>query len=119
MRFVLIFQLQGLPKTTNSGGRAHWSVKAKEAKKWRYAVYLITIGKTPDEPLKKANITFTRFSSFEPDYDGLVSSFKHVMDGLVDAGIIESDKPSVVGQPVYIHQRTKPKGGYIEVQVQG
>lgn len=116
--YLLRFTLEGLPKTTNAGGRAHWAVKVREANTWKRAVFFVTAGKLPDAPLEKAKITLTRFSSSEPDFDGLVSSFKHVMDGLVEAGIIINDKPSVIGQPIYRWEKAPKKMGRIQVDVE-
>ncbi len=119
MTYSIQFTLDGLPKTTNSGGRAHWSVKASEAKLWRRRVVAEALDLRPPSPLHKAKLTLTRYSSAEPDFDGLVSSFKHVVDGLIDAGIIESDKPSVIGQPNYKWEKVKPRMGKISVTVEG
>lgn len=116
--YLLRFTLQGLPKTTNAGGRQHWAVKAAEARNWKRAVLLVAGRNKPDSPLKKAKITFTRFSSAEPDFDGLVSSFKHVLDGLVDAGVIVSDKQSTIGQPTYLWKKAPQKQGYIQVDLE-
>jgi len=117
--YTLEFELSGLPKTTNSGGRAHWAVKVKEARTWKSAV-LFSIGTVlPPAPLKKAKLTLTRCSAIEPDFDGLVSSFKHVVDGLVLANVIENDKPSVIGQPEYRWEKAKPKQGKVRIKVEG
>lgn len=118
------FEIADLPKTTNSGGRAHWAMKAKEAKKWKNLTkeaFLRWCGennywKVPD--LKKAKLTLTRCSAKEPDADGLVSSFKHVIDGLVEAGVIIDDKPSVIGFPNYAWEYARPKQGKIKVKVE-
>jgi hypothetical protein len=71
----------------------------------------------PRQPLQKATITLTRFSSNEPDFEGLVSSFKPVLDGLIEAGVILDDHPSVIGQPVYLWERCKAGSGKIRIQV--
>lgn len=112
-------ELKGLPKTTNSGGRSHWAVKAKEARKWKTYV-LATIGNDkPDSPLKKAKLTCLRASSVEPDFDGLVSSFKHIIDGLKAAGVIEDDKPSVIGQPKFKWMKVAPGNGFCVITIEG
>lgn len=119
------FIIEGLPATTNSGGRAHWAVKAKEAKKWKYAVHKearLQVANLCHEyslPLKKARLTLTRYSTREPDYDGLVSGFKHILDGLKEAGVIVDDKVSVIGQPIYLWEEAKPRQGKIKVKVEG
>lgn len=118
---TLEFELGFLPKTTNSGGRAHWAIKAKEAREIKCMVWGkvrlsgVTFRK---RPLERAKLTLTRCSSSEPDFDGLVSSFKHVIDGLVDAGVIRNDKGSTIGQPEYRWEKAKPKKGGVRVCVE-
>lgn len=115
----LQFELPGLPKTTNSGGRKHWSVKVGEARRWKRAVFLaVRASAFMGLPLNRAKVTLTRFSSAEPDFDGLVSSFKHVLDGLVESGVLRSDKQSVIGQPTYRWEKCPPKQGHIQVIVE-
>lgn len=118
--YQLTLTLTGLPKTLNAIGRAHWAVKVKEAKRWHNAILgemLITKSTFPKAPLKKARLVLTRYSSSEPDHDGLVSSFKHVIDGLIKNGIIENDKPSNIGQPEYHWLKAAKKAGKITVEV--
>ena len=71
----------------------------------------------PPKPLKQASITLTRFSSVEPDYDNLVISFKPIIDGLRDAGVIVDDKFSVIGRPSYEWQKSPRNQGRIRVEV--
>jgi hypothetical protein len=118
-KYLLELKLHGLPETTNSGGRKHWWVKTREAKKWIDLVCIETIGKRPSTPLVSAHLVLTRCSSAEPDFDGLVSSFKHVIDGLIHAGIIVNDKQSTIGQPRYCWEKAPPRGGHIKVRVEG
>lgn len=68
--------------------------------------------------MAKAKLTLTRYSSKEPDFDGLCSSFKNVIDGLVEAGVIIDDKMSVIGQPTYAWVKCPPKKGKIKVVVE-
>lgn len=118
--FSVEFDIEGLPYTTNSarGSHAHWSCRHKEDAGWKRAVWVEVMknGK-PRQPLQKATITLTRFSSNEPDFEGLVSSFKPVLDGLIEAGVILDDHPSVIGQPVYLWERCKAGSGKIRIQV--
>ncbi len=71
------------------------------------------------EPLKKAHLTLTRHSSIRPDSDGLVSSFKHVIDGLVDTKIIVDDDYKTIGMPTYLWEKAPAKKGYITIKVEG
>lgn len=115
---VISFEIKGLPKTTNSGGRTHWSIKAREAKYWINIVVFATVTQRPKTPFQKAKLTLTRCSSVESDFDGLVSSFKHVIDGLIAARIIVGDKMSNIGQPVYRWEKAKPKVGRIKITIE-
>jgi hypothetical protein len=118
MTKVAEFEIQGLPMTINAIGRKHWSFKMKEAKRWKNLVleqcvfmriYGINLG--------SAVLVLTRHSSQESDFDGLASSFKHVIDGLVLAKVIVDDKPSIIGSPTYIWKKA-PKGqGKITIEI--
>lgn len=119
---TISFEINDLPKTTNSGGRAHWALKVREAKKWKKMVLEQLIAKDNWQqmnfPFQKAKLTLTRYSSKEPDFDGLVSSFKHVIDGLKEAGVIIDDKVSVIDQPIYLWSYARPRQGKIKVEVE-
>jgi hypothetical protein len=122
MIYRMSFILPGLPKTTNSGNRAHWAVKVKEANKWKQEVYWALIcrkDRMPPRPLARARLTLTRCSSSEPDFDGLVSSFKHIIDGMVECKLLVNDKPSVVGQPQYRWAKAPRGKGFVTIQVEG
>lgn len=123
MPYRLEITIQGLPKTTNSGGRLHWSKKIKEAKLWKrrvQAMVLISSVREPLNPLKFARVICIRYSSGECDYDGLVSSFKHPIDGLVAAGVLENDKMTnfVGGHPDYFQEKCLRGKGKIKIIVE-
>jgi Holliday junction resolvase RusA-like endonuclease len=90
--YVLEFTLVGLPRMANLGNRSHWRHAHAEAKRWQAAVTLATIGKRPATPLDRYRLTLTRYSSVQPDFDGLVRGFKSVVDGLRVAKVISDDK---------------------------
>lgn len=115
--YHLKIKIDGLPKTINAIGRMNFWVKVQEAKKWKELVFYATKGKIPKEPLSRAHVIFTRNSSRSADFSGLVSSFKHPEDGLISAGIITNDTMEVIGQPTYRWKKTKPKEGFIEIEV--
>jgi hypothetical protein len=115
---MIYFELQGLPSTTNSSGRKHWAIKAREARHWKQAVAIALLDCIrSNKPFQKARGTFTRCSSSECDFDGLVSSFKSTIDGLVSAGVLINDKPSNL-DALYLWKAGKPKHGYITVMVE-
>lgn len=118
MNYILEFELKGLPKTTNSMAAAHWTKRHGHAKRWKMVVYMAVRTKCPDTPLKRAQLTLIRCSSKDSDFDGLVSSFKHVIDGLVEAGVLENDRHENIGQPTYRQERAKRGHGFIKVKVE-
>lgn len=69
-------------------------------------------------PLAKAKLTLTRHSSTEPDYDGLVSSFKPCIDALIMANVIENDRMSNVGKPTYLWELAPRNKGHITIKVE-
>jgi Holliday junction resolvase RusA-like endonuclease len=117
-KYVLEFEINDLPKTYNSLGRAHWTVKAKEARKWISLVGFVSSSKRPKECLRKCSLELVRFSTRSPDFDGLVSSFKHVLDGLTKAQIICGDKIENTGVPNYRWEKAKKGEGKIKVRVE-
>lgn len=116
--YALEFTLPGLPKTANALLRGTWRGKHTHAQNWKRAVWGKCWHKRPPEPLKTARLTLTRLSSVEPDYDGLVSSFKPVIDGLVESKVIANDRPANIGRPEYLWVRTTPRMGRITVRVE-
>ena len=118
MAYCLILKISGLPKRTNNL-KGPWQVRMMEARKWKSRVLFEVGNRRPKTALTKAKITLTRHSSSEPDYDGLVSSFKHLLDGLILAKVIENDKMSNIGVPVYLWEKTKKGKGYITIKVEG
>ena len=106
-----------LPPLPNQMLRKHYLRIKRMNDKTRAQMFPLIMQGRPDAPLETAKITLIRGSSREPDFDGLVGSFKAVLDGLVKAGIIKDDKVSVIGQPTYLWERTSPKKGYIRIQI--
>lgn len=118
MKYLLEFTIVGLPKRTNNN-HASWRGRAAEARKWKRAVIAhVDARNKPKTPLKKAKLTLTRYSSSEPDFDGLVSGFKHCVDGLIEAGVIENDKMSNVGIPTYQWERVARNSGHVRIKVE-
>jgi hypothetical protein len=76
------------------------------------------LNKKPQSPLHAAVLTLTRCSSQEPDFDGLVSGFKSVVDGLVESGILKTDKVGCISQPKYLWEKAPAGKGKIKVRVE-
>jgi Holliday junction resolvase RusA-like endonuclease len=117
--YVLEFTLHGLPARTNSA-HTSWRARHAEARKWKSMVVSAVILKRakPAWPLTKAKLTLTRHSSIRPDADGLVSGFKHVVDGLIEAGVIIDDNMDVIGMPTYEWKKAPQRNGFITVRVE-
>lgn len=116
--FKISFEIHDLPKLPNQSLYRHWRIKQRENDKWKSAVHKMALFLAPPNPLDKAHITFIRHSSRQPDYDGLVSSFKHCLDGLTAAGVISDDSQEVIGIPAYRWEYARPKDGKITVIVE-
>lgn len=116
--YTLEFQLPGLPKLANQLLRSHWGTKVGHANTWKRKVWRAAWVYKPVTPLTRAKLTLTRVSSREPDYDGLVSSFKSVIDGLVEAGILANDKRENVGVPEYLWRKGPRSPGKVIVRVE-
>jgi Holliday junction resolvase RusA-like endonuclease len=112
------FEIWGLPKTTNALNSLHWAKRYKEAMRWKNLVMTqCLLKKIQGAVLTKCQLELKRFSSKEPDFDGMVGSWKHVIDALVQCQAIIDDKPSVIGSPIFLWEKVKPKEGRIGVKI--
>ena len=118
MKYVLEIKLKSLPRMTNSLASASWRTRFGHSKIWKRKVWAATWHLRPPTPLQKAKLTLTRHSSREPDFDGLVSSFKHIIDGLIEAGVLANDKSENIGKPTYNWVKTGPSHGCITIKVE-
>ena len=116
---LLELEIPGLP-SCNSAAALGWRVRHAERKAWKGRVsnaVLCKLGRWPSTPLDRARVTLTRCSSVEPDADNLASSFKFILDGLVMAGVIADDKPSVID--VDFRWERAPRGaGCVRIRVE-
>jgi len=117
-RYKLEFELAGLPKRSNQLLRKHRGIVAQERNKWHEQIYTITRIYSPKKPLIYAEISLIRYSSICPDYDGLVSSFKYIIDALIEGGIIKDDKYINIKMPSFHWVKAKRNQGKIRVKVE-
>lgn len=117
MGYHIEFRLEGLPPTINVMMYKHWTVKAKSAKFWKTQVIIAIGSNKPASPLKKAKLILTRASSASCDPDGLVSTFKHIIDGLVSSYVLENDKYDNIGFPDYRYEKTRKGAGFVRIEV--
>ena len=68
-----------------------WKARKGVFDRIKQEVILKTVGKRPEEPLKKFKLHFSRHSSKTLDYDNYISSLKPVIDALRYLGIIFDD----------------------------
>lgn len=68
----------------------------RDKKKRQTSILWEIKAKNPNKHKGKVVVTYTRASVTAPDWDNLSASFKHWGDGLVKAGIIKDDKPTIV-----------------------
>jgi hypothetical protein len=116
--YVLDLRIPGLPPTYNSIGRkGHWRL-LKATHEWKNQVRYRVGRFLPSQALTKAAVTLTRCSSHESDYDGLVHSFKPILDGLVECGVLADDSMKVIGVPQYRWEKAERGKGYIKVRVE-
>lgn len=110
--------LDGLPKMVNANFKNNWRALWIERKKWKEKTAYAFLPHKPDQPLDKAKVTITRHSSKCPDYDGLVSAAKALLDGLKLAKIIEDDNMNVIGRPEFLWEKCSPKNGHVVITVE-
>lgn len=116
--YRLTVEIKGLPKMPNAFLRGHWRNAHSNKQRWQGLLIRKVGAHIPPEPLKRAKLTLTRHSSVEPDFDGLVGSFKFASDALVRIGVLENDTMAVIGQPEYRHEKVKQNAGKITVTVE-
>jgi hypothetical protein len=107
-----------LPKLGNVKIRSHWAVGHKERVFYEQLIKTKYRRFIPAVPAKRLCIQYIRYSIREPDFDGLVFSFKHVQDAIVAAGFLADDKMSNTGIPVYSWVKCKTKDAHIIVILQ-
>lgn len=114
---MIRIEIPGLPKRFNQGQGTHWRARHAHNRKWKTWVGRALIGQIPPQPYPKAELTLVRVSSVMPDFDGLVQSFKPIVDALKFFGVIIDDNMNVIGQPSYRWEKGKAKEGKVIVTV--
>lgn len=117
-RFILELEIPGLPETTNEVLAMRLKARMSRKRYWKYMVWAYTANTKPVRPLKRAKLTLIRCSTTRPDPDGLTSTFKHIIDGLVESKILENDRYENIGFPTYDWERAPANHGKIKVRVE-
>ncbi|WP_431860078.1 hypothetical protein [Azospirillum sp.] len=97
----LSFTLSAPTKLLNQLLRMHWSKRRKHQQALSWEVKILTSGKRPAVPFARAKVRVERHSLREPDVDGMIGGFKHLLDCLLPhsdrhpngLGIIADDNP--------------------------
>ena len=130
MRMVWEIRLGGKLPKMNASDRQHWRVAAREAKDWRVLAYWTAVAAMRDAKwppvaqgiaaelgMPVTEITLTRVSSASScDADNLRLGGKHLIDGMVDAGIMQDDSPRYLAA-TYRHEKGQRGKGYYRVEV--
>lgn len=119
MTYTLEFQINALTDSPNKLLGAHWTTRKRYADKWKRLVWAKVWHLKPPAPLTKARVTLERHSPRKMDADNVRSSFKPVMDALVQWGVLLDDNTDVIGEPVVIQAKSTNKCKFIKVTVEG
>lgn len=115
---VIEFGIPGLPVLQT--GKMDWRARRRHDRSWKQLVWgalLESYRGGGVVRMERAHIAYTRYSAAIPDRDNLVASFKAVQDGLVEAGLLPSDAPTVVTAE-YHHELCKRGEGRVTVRVE-
>lgn len=107
-----------LPPTANKYKRMHWTKIKKEKEYWVSIIRGHLDRNPPPRPLDSYKLTLIRYSSVAPDYDGLVLSWKIVIDACQVAGLITNDKICNSGPWDCRWIKAKPKHGSVYIKVE-
>ncbi len=86
---------------------------------WKDKVGQALIGKLPPKPLKKAEISFVRYSYRFLDFDNLCSSFSNTLNALVTCGVLVDDSWGVIGKPEYDQVKVDRDQSRIKIMIAG
>lgn len=115
-RYEIEIRLEGLPPI-NSADAPHRFVRHKARKLWKRLIWASVVGRKPEKPLSHARVHITRCSSAPPDPANLGEGAKFLLDGLVDAGVLEDDSARVIGMPKLDWEMAPPKKGHVRIRV--
>lgn len=115
---IIRVEINELPKTQNQLNSMHWRSRHNHARKWHQLVHFAMAAHRTDEmPIKSCELILTRHSSRQCDFDGLVGSFKPIIDGLVKSGVLLDDRPEIIGHPLYKWEQVKRTEARISIEI--
>lgn len=114
----LEFEINHLPSLTNRLATMHWAKRMRENQLFlAHMIALIPVKFRNKRAAHVKSITYTRYSSQQPDFDGLAASFKGIQDCIVKLGIIEDDNPKVIEASHYKWVKAKRNEGKVHVRI--
>lgn len=106
------FTISTMPPTLNEIMSKGWRYRHNLFSKVHTEVRLLTMSKRPARPLQCVQVSLWRYSSGTLDRDNLYITFKPILDGLKECGVIRDDTFDIV-RHLYPHQvkikRGEPK----------
>lgn len=116
MKYYHRIKIKGYPPLPNNAGK-HWAQVNASRKTW-HRLTAAAITHKPDQPIEKCKVICIKYSSRKCDFDGLVYSFKPVIDGLVLVGIIKDDDMDTIVQREYHWVKVKEVDSFVTIQIE-
>lgn len=115
--YNLEFKIDELPDSQADVQKVR--IRTRYRKDWHEKVYWAVYqnGRRPSVPLTSVEVYGVRHSSQIPDRINTWYSFKCVVDGLIEAGVILNDSPHVIIRENYTWEYAPPSAGFISVRV--
>lgn len=114
--FRIKLTIHGKPELPNKS-HGHWATLQRQRERW-HSVVARSVLFRPEKPLKKCRLICVRHSSRKCDYDGLVYSFKPLVDALVKQGIIVDDDLFTIVERSYQWCKTPEKQAFVTIEVE-
>lgn len=112
----ILLAFLGLPPNPNDKAGKHWTQNARTAKEWRtLACYTAKASKARViNSMALLHFHISYGDNRRHDVDNTLASMKHVIDGIVDSGLLEDDSMDYV-IPIITADRQKPRGFTISI----
>lgn len=91
VKYSILIDIPYIESDPNQMFRLAWRGRKTKFDKIKTSIAALTVGKRPEQPLEKFNISIVRHASAYLDWDNLIASFKPALDALKMAGIIADD----------------------------
>ena len=103
-----------LASVPNSNDRGHWSIGARKRRAMREAMGLLARGATPVHGRVRLKVGFAFPDRRHRDLDNY--EIKGAIDGLVDAGVIDEDRSTVLVSVTRWRMEHKSEWKYVELR---